>query len=118
MALSLLVQEVINLRQMFKELEVEQIAPTEVFVDNESAKKLETNPGFHNRTKPIDVRHHFVRERVELKQIDVLRVPGDENVADAFTKPLPRVKFEKHRPAMGLMLQKEFEVTKSNNGNQ
>ncbi|OWY97199.1 Retrovirus-related Pol Polyprotein from transposon TNT 1-94 [Phytophthora megakarya] len=118
MALSLLVQEVIHLRQMFKELKEKQKAPTVVFVDNESAKKLARNPEFHNYTKHIDVRHHFVRERVELKQVDVLRVPGDKNVTDAFIKPLPRVKFENHRAAMGLMSQKEFEATKSNNGNQ
>lgn len=65
-----------------------------MFVDNE---KLAKNPAIHNRPKHIDVRHHFVRERVELKEIDVLRVLGVDNVADAFTKPLPRAVFEKLR---------------------
>ncbi|KAE8955063.1 hypothetical protein PR001_g32249 [Phytophthora rubi] len=111
MALSLLVQEVIHLRQMLKELQVQEKAPTEVFVDNESAKKLAVNPSFHSRTKHIDVRHHFIRERVDMKEIEVLRVPGSENVADAFTKLLSRAKFEKHREVMGLMPRTMFEQT-------
>ncbi|KAE8907367.1 Retrovirus-related Pol polyprotein from transposon TNT 1-94 [Phytophthora fragariae] len=111
MALSLLVQEVIHLRQMLKELQVQQKAPTEVFVDNESAKKLAVNPSLHSRTKHIDVRHHFIRERVDMEEIEVLRVPGSENVADAFTKPLSRAKFEKHREVMGLMPRTMFEQT-------
>ncbi|KAF4033828.1 putative retrovirus-related Pol polyprotein from transposon TNT 1-94 [Phytophthora infestans] len=41
----------------------------------------------NSRTKHIDVRHHYIRERIELHQIDVKRVPGSENVVDAFTKP-------------------------------
>ncbi|GMF51924.1 unnamed protein product [Phytophthora fragariaefolia] len=73
MALSLLVQEVVHHRQMLKELMVDQKEPTEVYVDNESAKKLASNAAFHSRTKHIDVRHHFIRERVDLKEINVLR---------------------------------------------
>ncbi|KAE8905448.1 hypothetical protein PF006_g33054 [Phytophthora fragariae] len=118
MTLSLIVQEVVHLRQMLKELRVLQKAPTEVFVDNESAKKLASNPIFHQRTKHIDVRHHFVRERVQMKQIEVLRVPGSDNVADAFTKPLPRATFEKHRAAMALMSREEFEKPTCNAENQ
>ncbi|GMF18199.1 unnamed protein product [Phytophthora fragariaefolia] len=40
MALSLLLQEVVHLRQMLEELMVDQKRPTEVYVDNESATKL------------------------------------------------------------------------------
>jgi hypothetical protein len=85
-------------------------------MDNESAKKLASNAAFHSRTKHIDVRHHFIRERVELKEIDVLRVPGSDNIADAFTKPLSRTVFEKHREAMGLLPRTEFEKTQRING--
>ncbi|KAE8956452.1 hypothetical protein PF001_g31923 [Phytophthora fragariae] len=113
MALSLLVQEVIHLRQMLKELKVKQNDPSDVFMDNESARKLANNPEFHSRTKYIDVRHHFVRERVELNEIKVKRVAGTENMADAFTKPLPRVKLEQHRASMGLISQGQYEATKN-----
>ncbi|GMF37735.1 unnamed protein product [Phytophthora fragariaefolia] len=112
MALSLLVQEVVHLRQMLKELQVQQQQPSQVFVDNESAKKLASNPVFHSRTKHIDVRHHFVRERIDLTEIDVLRVPAVDNVADAFTKPLARPTFKKHRAAMGLLPKARFEAAR------
>ncbi|KAG3230206.1 hypothetical protein PI124_g24695 [Phytophthora idaei] len=101
MALSMLVQEAVHLRQMLEKLKMKQQQASEVFVDNESAKKLAKNPQFHSRTKHIDVRHHFVRERIELKEIEVLRVPGADNVADVFTKPVTRAGFEKHRSFMG-----------------
>ncbi|POM58513.1 LOW QUALITY PROTEIN: Integrase catalytic core protein [Phytophthora palmivora] len=112
MALSLLVQEVIHLRQMLKELKIKQQFSSEVFVDNESARKLANNPEFHYRAKHIDVRHHFVREHVEMKQIAVKRIPGIDNVADAFTKPLARKKFEQHRASMSVVSQTEYENTK------
>ncbi|GMF51010.1 unnamed protein product [Phytophthora fragariaefolia] len=115
MALSLLVQEVVHLRQMLKELRVQQQQTSQVFVENESAKKLASNPVFHSRTKHIDVRHHFVRERVDFKQIEVLRVSGSENVADAFTKPVPRPTFDKHRATMESLPRAEFG---NNNNNQ
>ncbi|POM77904.1 Retrovirus-related pol Polyprotein, partial [Phytophthora palmivora] len=53
MALRLLVQEVVHLSQMLKELQVQQ-QPSQVFVDNECAEKLASNPVFHSRTKHID----------------------------------------------------------------
>ncbi|KAG3067358.1 hypothetical protein PI124_g19299 [Phytophthora idaei] len=82
-ALSLLVQEVVHLRQMLKGLQVLQRQPSQVLADNERAKKLANNPVFHSRTKHINVRHHFVRGRIDLKEIDVLRWPGIDNVTDA-----------------------------------
>ncbi|KAE8952645.1 hypothetical protein PF011_g32645 [Phytophthora fragariae] len=118
MALSLLVQELIHLRQMLQEIKVKQKAATKVFVDNESAMKLASNPAFHSRTKHIDVRHHFIRERVDMKEIDVLRVSGSDNVADTLTKPLPRAAFEKHRAAMRLMPRAAFEQSKHSDDNQ
>ncbi|OWZ07791.1 hypothetical protein PHMEG_00019778 [Phytophthora megakarya] len=56
---------------------VSLLKPSDVYVDNESAKKLAKTQVFHSRTKRIDVRHHFIRERIELKQIYVKRVPGE-----------------------------------------
>jgi hypothetical protein len=35
-----------------------------LYIDNDAARKLSRNPGFHNRTKDIDIRYHVLRERV------------------------------------------------------
>ncbi len=40
-----------------------------LFVDNQSAINISKNPVQHSRTKHIDIRHHFIRELVEEKNV-------------------------------------------------
>eukprot|EP00965_Chrysotila_dentata_P117991 3900433-Pleurochrysis_carterae.AAC.1 len=58
-------------------------------MDNKSAIDLAYNPEHHQRTKHIDRRHFFVREKVEAHDITVPFVKSADNMADFFTKPLP-----------------------------
>eukprot|EP00965_Chrysotila_dentata_P050539 1674824-Pleurochrysis_carterae.AAC.1 len=58
-----------------------------------SAIDLAYNPEHHARTKHIDRRHFFVRERVESLEITVLFINSADNMADFFTKPLPPITF-------------------------
>lgn len=46
---------------------------------------------FHERSKHIDTKYHFVRERVASKEVQLSYVKFQDQVADIFTKPL---KFE------------------------
>eukprot|EP00965_Chrysotila_dentata_P004930 161634-Pleurochrysis_carterae.AAC.1 len=66
-------------------------------MDNKSAIDLAYNPEHHQRSKHIDRRHFFVRERVEQHDITVPFVHTMENLADFFTKPLPPRVFFKMR---------------------
>ena len=59
-----------------------------IHVDNQSAIKLADNPVFHNRTKHISTRHHFIRELISRKQLTVTHVSTEHNLADLFTKVL------------------------------
>jgi len=61
-----------------------------LYIDNNSALKLTRNPEFHNRSKHIDVKHHFVREKVEEGVINTQRVDTMDNLADVFTKALAK----------------------------
>lgn len=61
-----------------------------LYIDNNSALKLTRNPEYHNKSKHIDVKHHFIREKVEEGAIDTQRVATKDNLADLLTKPLPR----------------------------
>ena len=72
-------------------------APIELGVDNEAARELAYNPEHHERTKHIDRRHFFVREKVEEGVITVPYVNTDDNIADFFTKPLDAKKFRAFR---------------------
>ena len=68
-----------------------------VFVDNESAISLATNPLSSARTKHIDVRFHFIRELVRSGTIAVEHVPTKEQHADILTKALTGATFRDHR---------------------
>lgn len=56
--------------------------------------KLANNPIYHARTKHIDTQHHFVREKVQSKEIDLSYCNTNENVPNIFPKPLGKAKFE------------------------
>ncbi|GJZ83746.1 retrovirus-related pol polyprotein from transposon TNT 1-94 [Tanacetum coccineum] len=52
-----------------------------------------TDYGFHSRSKHIDIRHHFLREKVEKGVVELYFVTMDYQLADIFTKALPRERF-------------------------
>ena len=52
------------------------------------------NPKFHRRIKYINVRYYWIREIVEIKQIDVIYVSIKNIIANKFTKPLASQAFE------------------------
>lgn len=68
-----------------------------VYIGNKSAIDLVRNPVFHERSKHINMRYHFIRECVEHGEIIIKYVKTDEQRADTLTKALPIVKFEKMR---------------------
>ena len=57
---------------------------------------------FHERTKHIDVRYHFVREIIPRGDIVVSKVGTLDNPADMMTKPLPIAKFVHYSNFVGL----------------
>ena len=71
-------------------------------VDNKSAIALCMNPVYHDRSKHIEVRHHFIRECIETRQLDVEHVRIDIQLADILTKGLGRVKFVELRQKLGV----------------
>ena len=71
-------------------------------VDNKSAIALTRNHVFHDRSKHIHRRFHFIRECVENEQVEVEHVPGNEQKADILTKSLGRIKFKEMRSLIGV----------------
>ena len=76
--------------------------PITLFVDNQATIKLIQSPRFHERTKHIEIKHHFIRETFENGEIDLQHVPTTSNLADMMTKSLPATTFWRHLYHMGL----------------
>ena len=47
----------------------------------------------HNRTKHIDIRHHFIRQAVKSNEIELKWISTEKQIADLLTKPLARLEF-------------------------
>ena len=95
--------ECVWLRWLLTNLDVGQQLSTTIFTDSKSALAIVRNPFFHACTKHIEVHYHYVRERLFAGEIGLAYVPTQDNIADLFTKALPREKFEAFRKALGLL---------------
>ncbi|KAH9752456.1 hypothetical protein KPL71_014688 [Citrus sinensis] len=74
-----------------------------IFCDNQSAIHLIKNQIYHERTKHIDVRLHFIRDEVSKGAVSVTKIHTDVNPADALTKVVPTTKFKFCVNLMGIM---------------
>ncbi len=64
---------------------------------------LANNPVYHARTKHIEVHYHFIREKILAKEIDLIHVSTEDQVADIFTKALGIDKLRKFRKMFGVL---------------
>lgn len=71
--------------------------------DNQSAIALAHNPEFHERSKHINVRYHFIRRMVEVGSIQLEYCHTSDMIADTCTKLLRFDKYEHFRYLMGLV---------------
>ncbi|KAL5812625.1 hypothetical protein ACOSQ3_027575 [Xanthoceras sorbifolium] len=96
---------VIWLRNLLKELGLPQEEPTEICVDNKSAIALAKNPVFHDRSKHIDTRYHYIRECIAKRDVQMEYVKSKDQIADIFTKPLRFEDFSRLRSLLGMVKQ-------------
>ena len=74
-----------------------------MFCDNQSAINISKNPVMHSRTKHIKIRHHFIRDLVESKDLIIEYLNTQKQLANLFTKPLDNIHFEYLRTAIGMI---------------
>jgi Reverse transcriptase (RNA-dependent DNA polymerase)/GAG-pre-integrase domain len=95
--------EIIWMREFLDEIGYDISLPSTLFVDNNSAILVAKNPEHQSTMKHVNRSYHWIREKVADKEIKVEHIPGADNPADIFTKPLGRVKFTRFREMLGLM---------------
>jgi hypothetical protein len=78
-------------------------APVVIYCDNISSILLANNSVYHARTKHIEVHYHFIREKVIAKEIDLIHVNIEDQVANIFTKALGTNKLKKVRQMLGVL---------------
>ena len=74
-----------------------------IYCDNTSAINISKNPVQHSRTKHIEIRHHFIRELVDIDTFTLEFIHIDDQKADLFTKPLDSKRFEFLRQNIGVI---------------
>lgn len=95
-------KDLIWLKRLLSELlETVEKSPT-LYIDNVGALKLAKNPEYHRRSKHIEVRHFYVRERFLDGDLELEHIDGTNQLADLLTKPLERVRFEMLRERIGI----------------
>ena len=95
-------KDVVWMRRLLQDLGCDQAKPTLLFCDNRSAIKLVRNPQFHQRTKHIDVKFHFIRDLQDERVVDVVYVSTENQLADLFTKGLDGPRFRKLKSDVGV----------------
>ncbi|GJU67703.1 retrovirus-related pol polyprotein from transposon TNT 1-94 [Tanacetum coccineum] len=82
-----------------------------MYCDSKSAITISCNMVQHSRTKHINIRYHFIKEHVKKGTIKLYFVRTKYQLADLFTKALPRERFEYlvHRIGISCMTPTELE---------
>jgi hypothetical protein len=89
-AMSRCAQQMNWMHSWLDEVDVKYSLPGIIKGDNRGAIALTKNTKDHGKVKHIDIRHHYIRDLIKSGIISIEQVPSAENLADIFTKPLPR----------------------------
>nr|GEU72719.1 ribonuclease H [Tanacetum cinerariifolium] len=83
-----------------------------IYCDTKAAIAISCNPVQHSRTKHIDVRYHFIKEKVEKGIVELFFVGTEYQLADLFTKALTieRFKYLVRRLGMRCLTPSELEA--------
>ncbi len=76
--------------------------PVSPRADNRGTILLTANPEFDRLTKHIEMRHHWIREKVESKEISITYISTENMVAYGLTKALHSKPFKAFRKMLGM----------------
>jgi phage anti-repressor protein len=102
-ALSNTARELIWLRNILEELGFAQTNPSIIYQDNTSTMKIAATNRQLPAIKHIQVKHHFIRDKIKSNEITLVRKDSANMDADILTKNLPYPLFTKHRYSLKVM---------------
>lgn len=73
-----------------------------ILIDNQACIRLVKEAQIGKRSKHIEVRNMFLKEKIEEKRLDVEHVPPNSNLSDILTKPLNKTCFQRLRKLIGI----------------
>jgi hypothetical protein len=76
----------------------------DLFCDSQSVIYLIKDQMFHERTKHINVKYHYVREVITEGRLKVPKISTHDNPADMMTKHVPVAKFELCSSLVGITI--------------
>lgn len=88
------------LRTLLAAIDFPQLTP--LLSDNRSAVVLTEDPVFHSRMRHVHTKYLHIRHHVRLARVKLHDVRSSSNIADIFTKALPRPAFSDLRLRLGL----------------
>jgi hypothetical protein len=109
MSLAAATQQAVFLRALLGEFGIlRELEPTRIHEDNQACIKFGSDPVGHSRAKHIDIKYHFVREKIISNEIRLDYCHTNEMIADALTKPITANQFESLVRMMGMRTLADF----------
>ena len=94
---------IMSTKHLLKGMKEEITEPMILYCDNTSVINISRNHVMHAKKKHITIKYHYVRELVEDKEVKMEYINTKEQIADIFTKPLPKDEFEYLRGKLGVI---------------
>ena len=93
-AINIASKEAVYIKSLLQELGYYKQKKLPLYTDNNGALLLAKNPIFHEWTKHIAVKYHYIRDLINKGILDLIYIPTNVQKADGFTKALDKVKFK------------------------
>ena len=96
-------KQIIWQHSLFQELEIDLPTMSTIFLGNQAAIAIAHHPEFHACTKHIDIAYHLLRDLIKSGTLNLVYINTHQNIADIFTKGLPRIAHQDFTYEIGLL---------------